>query len=90
MMDRSIYLSGIASFPGMMSWKRCPDWPDARSVDAHGSDHFSVHDVEAAACIHQYLSEPLCADDQVDHEQISSRLWDAFQVVGLIKGYGGL
>ena len=35
----------------------------ARSVDAHGIEHFSVHDVEAAASIHQDLGEPLRAND---------------------------
>ena len=68
--------------------ERCPGRLDARSVDAHGVEHFSVHDVEVAASIHQHLGELLCADDWVDHEQISSRLWDAFQVVRPIKGYG--
>ena len=44
------------------------------SVVAHGIERFSVHDVEAIAPIHQYLGEPLHADDRVDHEQILSRL----------------
>ena len=48
--------------------------PDALLVDAHGVERFSVHDVEAAACIHQHLGEPLRADDRVDHERVSSRL----------------
>ena len=68
--------------------ERHPGRPDTCSVDAHGVDHFGVHDVEAAASIHQYLGESLHADDQVNHERISSRLWDAFRVVGLIEGYG--
>ena len=63
---------------------------DVRSVDAHGVEHFGIHDVEAATSIHQYLGELLRADDWVDHEQISPRLWDALQVVGPIKGYGKL
>ena len=63
---------------------------DARSVDARGIKRFGVHDVEAAASIHQYLGELLCANDRVDHEQVSPRLWDALRVVGLIKGYGRL
>ena len=44
---------------------------DARSIDAHGVERFSIHDVEAAASIHQHLGEPLCANDQVDYERIS-------------------
>ena len=63
---------------------------DTQSVDAHGVKRFSVHDVEATASIHQYLGEPLCADDRVDHERISPRLWDAIRIVGPIKGYGRL
>ena len=52
--------------------ERCPNQPDARSVDAHGIEHFSIHDVEAAASIHQHLGEPLHADDRVDHEWVFS------------------
>ena len=40
---------------------------DACSVDAHGIEHLSIHDVEAAASIHQHFGEPLHADDRVDH-----------------------
>ena len=79
---------------GLLSWhdavERRPDRPDARSVDAHGIERFSVHDVEAAASIHQHLGEPLYAKDRVDYERVSSQLRDAFRVVGPIKGYGGL
>ena len=32
---------------------------DARSVNARGIERFGVHDVEAAASIHQHLGEPL-------------------------------
>ena len=70
--------------------ERCPGWSDSLSVDAHDIERFSIHDVKAAASIHQHLGELLCADDRVDHEHISSRLRDAFWVVGPIKGYGEL
>ena len=70
--------------------ERCSSRSEARLADAHGVKRFGVHDVEAAASIHQYLGEPLRADDRVDLERVSSRLRDAFQVVGPIKGYGGL
>ena len=89
-MGRSICPSGTAYFLGMMPWKRHPSRLDARSVDAHGIERLNIHDVEAAASIHQHLGELLRADDQVDHERRSSQLWDAFRVVYLIKGYGGL
>ena len=42
--------------------ERRPGWPDACLVDAYGVEHLSVHDVEAAASIHQYLGEPLGAN----------------------------
>ena len=64
--------------------------PDARSVDAHGIERLGVHDVEVAASVHQYLGEPLCDDDRVDHEWISPQLQDVFRVIAPIKGYGGL
>ena len=70
--------------------ERHPNRPDVRSIDAHGVERFSVHDVEAVASIHQHLGEPLHADDRVNHERISSWLQDTFWVVGPIKGYGGL
>jgi len=70
--------------------ERCPSQLDARSVDAHGVERFSVHDVEAVASMHQHLGEPLHADDQLNHERVSSWLWDAFWVVIPIKGYGPL
>ena len=70
--------------------ERRSGWLDARLADAHGIERLSVHDVEAAASIHQYLGEPLCVDDRVDHEWISPWLWDALWVVSPIKGYGGL
>ena len=52
--------------------ERRSGWSNMRLVDAHGVERFGIHDVEAAASIHQYLGEPLCADDWVDHEWISS------------------
>ena len=77
-------------FPQHDAVERHPGRLDARSVNAHGVERFSVHDVETATSIHQYLGEPLCANDQVDHKRISSWLRDAFRVVSLIKGYGRL
>ena len=56
--------------------ERCSSQSDVCSVDAHSIDHFSIHDVEAAASIHQYLGEMLCSNDRVDHKRVSPRLWD--------------
>ena len=52
---------GLLSRPDAM--EKHLGWLDARSVDAHGIERFSIHDVEAAASIHQHLGEPLHADD---------------------------
>ena len=66
--------------------ERCLGRLDSHSVDAHGVKHFSIHDIEAAASIHQHLGEPFCADDWVNHERVPSWLRDALWVVGLVKG----
>ena len=52
--------------------ERHPGRSDVRSIDAHGVEHFGVHDVEAAASIHQYLGELLRANDWVNYERIST------------------
>ena len=70
--------------------ERCSGWEDTCPVDAHFVERLGIHDVEAAASIHQYFGEPLCADDRVNHEQVSPWMRDALWVVGLIEGYGGL
>ena len=43
--------------------ERCSDGTVVRSIDAHLVERLGVHDVEAAAPIHQYLGEPLWTDD---------------------------
>ena len=68
--------------------KRSSSWPNARSVNAHSIERLGVHDVEAAASIHQYLGEPLRADDRDDHEWVPAWVCDAIRVVGLVEGYG--
>ena len=62
--------------------------PDACSVNAHGIKCLSIHDVEAATSIHQYLGEPLRADDRVDYERVPTWVCDAIWVVGSVEGYG--
>ena len=57
--------------PGHDVVERCSGWVEARPVDAHLVECPGVHDVEAAASVHQYLGESLWADDWVDHKQIS-------------------
>ena len=51
---------------GHDAMEMCSGWADACSVDAHFVERLGIHDVEAAASIHQYFGEPLCADNQVD------------------------
>ena len=69
--------------------KRCLDGTEVRSIDAHLVERFGVHDVEAAASVHQYLCEPLWTDDRVDDKRVSSWVWDRAWVVGPVEGYGG-
>jgi hypothetical protein len=38
------------------------------SIDLHDIKGFGVHDVEAPAPIHQYLSEPCVVDDGIDNQ----------------------
>ena len=66
----------------------CSDGTVVRSVDAHLVERLGIHDVEAAAPIHQYLGEPLHADDRVDHERVPTWVCDAIRVVGSVEGYG--
>ena len=62
---------------------------DACLVDAHFVERLGIHDVEAAASIHQYFDKPLWTDDQIDDKRVPSRVWDGIQMVGPVKGYGG-
>jgi hypothetical protein len=69
--------------------ERCSSRSDARSVDAHGVEHLNVHDVEAAASVHQHLGESLRTDDRVNHERVPAQMQDALRVVGSVGGDGG-
>jgi hypothetical protein len=57
-------------------------------TDPHGIKGLSVHDVEAAASIHQYLGEPCVADDGVNDKRISAQLRNAIQVVIMVESDG--
>ena len=70
--------------------ERRSGWAEVRSVDAHLVECLGVHDVEAAASVHQYFGEPFWADDRVDDKWIPSRVRDGVRMVGPIEGYGGL
>ena len=70
-----------------MEW--CSDGTEVCSVDAHFVERFGVHDVEAAAPIHQYFGEPLWTDDRIDDKRVPSRVWDGIRMVGPVEGDGG-
>ena len=69
--------------------KRRSDGVEVRPVDTHLVERFGVHDVEAAAPVHQYLCESLWTDDRVDNKWVPSRVWDGIRMVGPVEGYGG-
>ena len=46
--------------------KRCSGWVEVHPVDAHLIERLGIHDVEAAAPVHQYFREPLWTDDRID------------------------
>jgi hypothetical protein len=68
--------------------KRRSAWAELGLTDPQGVKGFSVHDVEAAASIHQYLGEPRVADDGVDNKRISVWLRDAIRMVITVEGDG--
>ena len=45
-----------------------------------------VHDVEAAASVHEHLGEAGVADDEVNNERVPSRVWDVVGVVLAAEG----
>ena len=65
------------------------DGVEVRSVDAHLIERLGVHDVEAAASVHQYFRESLWADDRINNKRVPSRVWDGIWMVGPVEGYGG-
>lgn len=66
------------------------EWRLARAqllhVDPHEVQGRSVHDVEVAAPILEYLVEAGVADDGVDDERIVSQVWDVVGVVLAAQG----
>jgi hypothetical protein len=47
-----------------------------------------VHDVEAAASVHQYLGELCATDDGFENKRVLARLWNVIRVVIMIEGDG--
>ena len=54
----------------------------------HELQGVGVHDVEAAASVHEHLGEASVADDGVDNERVTSRMRDVVGVVLAAKGDG--
>ena len=69
--------------------ERRSDGTEVRSVDAHLIECLGVHDVEAAASIHQHFRQSLWSDDRVNNKWVPSRVWDGIRMVGPAEGYGG-
>ena len=69
--------------------ERRSDGAEVHLVDTHLVKRSGVHDVEAAAPVHQYFRVSLWADDRVDNKRVPSRVWDGIRMVGPIEGYGG-
>ena len=65
------------------------DGAEVHSVDAHLVECLGVHDVEAAASVHQYFCESLWANDRINNQWVPSRVWDGIQMVSPVEGYGG-
>ena len=65
-------------------------WVEVRLVDAHHVECLGIHDVEAAAYVHQYFGESLWPNDRVDDKRIPPRVRDGIWMVGPVEGYGGL
>ena len=70
--------------------KRRSGWAKVRPVDAHLIESLGVHDVEAAASVHQYFGELLWADDWIDDKRIPPWVRDGIRMVGPVEGYDGL
>jgi hypothetical protein len=62
--------------------------PDRGQIDPQEPEGLGVDDVEAAASVHEDLSEPSVADDGVDNERVPSWARHAVGVVALVEGDG--
>ena len=54
--------------------------------DPHELLGVGMHDVEAAASVHEHFGEAGVADDGVDNERVPSRVWDVVGVVLAAEG----
>ena len=63
-------------------------WAELVQSDPHELQGVGVHDVEAAASVHEHLGEAGVADDGIDNERIPFRMRDVVGVVLAAKGGG--
>ena len=56
--------------------ERRSDGTEVHSADAHLIECLGIHDVEAAASVHQYFRELLWTDDRIDNKWVPSWVWD--------------
>jgi hypothetical protein len=61
--------------------ERCSARAELGLTDSHGVEGHGIHDVEAAASIHQYFGKPCVANNKIDNKWVSTRLWDVIRVV---------
>ena len=85
--DRQIDLAeGLDSLPrrNAMKWRLA----GVKLVQSnpHELQGVGIHDVEAAASVHEHLGEAGVADDGVDNKRVPSRVWDVVGVVLAAKG----
>jgi hypothetical protein len=62
--------------------------PDRGLIDLQEPEGLGVDDVEAAASVHEDLSEPDVADDGIDNERVHPWARHAVGVVTLVEGDG--
>src|SRR6185503_9146499 len=89
--DRQIDLAeGLDALPrrDTMKWRLA----GAKLVQSnpHELQGVGVHDVEAAASVHEHLEEAGVTDDGVDNKRVPSRVWDVVGVVLAAEGNGVL
>ena len=65
-------------------------WAELVQSDPHELEGVGVHDVEAAASVHEHLGEAGVAGDGADNKRVPSRMRDVVRVVLAAKGNGVL
>jgi hypothetical protein len=61
---------GLGLLPWYDAVEGHPGWPDTCPTDPYFIECLNLHDVEAAAPIHQHLAKVLWADEQINDEWV--------------------